>query len=269
MKIIRFLTNGNEIRYGAINSQFDTKARLITGSIYEDFKITEETAEIKKHLVPVTPPNIIGIGLNYAKHADETGVRYPEMPVMFLKGTNTLIAAGDTILIPAIAEDEIDYEAELAVIIGKTAKNVPPHQALDYVLGYSCANDVTAREWQNVKQKKQWARGKSFDTFCPIGPWIVTKDEIPNPNNLHIQTDIDGFIFQDSNTSDMIFDVQTLISHLSQSLTLLPGTVILTGTPEGVGFTRKPPVFLHEGNSVSVSIEKIGKLTNPVAKEIN
>jgi 2-keto-4-pentenoate hydratase/2-oxohepta-3-ene-1,7-dioic acid hydratase in catechol pathway len=161
----------------------------------------------------------------------------------------------------------VDYEAELAVVIGKPAKNVTKDKAGDYILGYCCANDVSAREWQIKKQKKQWARGKSFDTFCPIGPCLVTRDEIPNPNGLRIQTEVNGTILQDSHTSDMIYDVPTLVSHLSQSMTLVPGTVILTGTPEGVGFTRKPPVFLREGDRVTVSIETIGRLTNPVARE--
>jgi 2-keto-4-pentenoate hydratase/2-oxohepta-3-ene-1,7-dioic acid hydratase in catechol pathway len=161
----------------------------------------------------------------------------------------------------------VDFEAELAIVIGTIAKNVSRDDAMRHVMGYCCANDVSARDWQIRKQKQQWARGKSFDTFCPLGPCLVTRDEISDPNNLEIKTEINGTVYQRSNTSDMIFDVPTLVSELSQSMTLLPGTVILTGTPQGVGFTRKPPVFLKEGDKVTVSIEKIGTLTNPVIRE--
>jgi 2-keto-4-pentenoate hydratase/2-oxohepta-3-ene-1,7-dioic acid hydratase in catechol pathway len=161
----------------------------------------------------------------------------------------------------------VDYEAELAVVIGKKAKNVSPAEAMGYVLGYTCANDVSARDWQIRKQKNQWVRAKSFDSFCPLGPCLVTTDEIPDPHNLSIQSEINGKIYQDSNTSDMIFDVPTIVSDLSQSTTLFPGTVILTGTPHGVGFTRIPPVYLRPGDVVTIQIEKIGKLTNPVILE--
>jgi 2-keto-4-pentenoate hydratase/2-oxohepta-3-ene-1,7-dioic acid hydratase in catechol pathway len=166
-----------------------------------------------------------------------------------------------------VGPEHVDYEAELAVVIGKRAKNISPDAALDYIFGYTCANDVSARDWQFDKQKGQWARGKSFDTFCPLGPWIVTKDEIGDPNDLGIRCLLNGQAVQESRTSEMIFNVQTIISSLSQSMTLLPGTVILTGTPEGVGFTRQPPLFLHDSDVVSVEIEKIGTLTNRVALE--
>lgn len=153
------------------------------------------------------------------------------------------------------------------MIIGRKAKNIRREEALGYVLGYTCANDVSARDWQIEKQKKQWSRGKSFDTFCPLGPWLVTRDEIPDPNRLAIRAILNGRIMQDSNTSDMIFDVQTLVSDLSQSLTLLPGTAILTGTPGGVGFTRKPPVFLKDEDLITIEIEGIGSLSNRVGTE--
>ena len=138
---------------------------------------------------------------------------------------------------------------------------------MECIFGYTCANDVSARDWQIEKQKKQWARGKSFDTFCPLGPWIVTKDEIPDANALRIRTILNGQVLQDSSTSDMIFDVPTIVSDLSRSITLLPGTVILTGTPEGVGFTRNPAVYLKDGDSVTIEVERIGQLTNPVRLE--
>ena len=161
----------------------------------------------------------------------------------------------------------MDYEAELAVVIGKAAKNVTRENALSHVLGYTCANDVSARDWQKEGGGSQWCRGKSFDTFCPLGPWLVTPDEIPNPNALHISTKVNGETLQDSSTGDMIFDVATLIEFLSGSTTLLPGTVILTGTPSGVGMARTPPRWLQAGDTVTVEIEKIGALTNPVTEE--
>lgn len=267
MKIIRLIGEDDKVYYGVTESLEDKAARIIEGSVFENFSVTGREIVIKKLLFPVTAPNIIGIGLNYRKHADETGIKYPDIPVMFLKGTNSLIGPGEPILLPQVGTNEVDYEAELAVVIGKRAKNISKEKASEYISGYCCANDVSARDWQITLQKKQWARGKSFDTFCPLGPWIVTRDEIPNPQSLRIRTLIDGDIYQESSTSDMIFDVFTLVSDLSRSMTLLPGTVILTGTPGGVGFTRKPPVFLKEGNVVTIEIEGIGCLTNPVIRE--
>jgi 2-keto-4-pentenoate hydratase/2-oxohepta-3-ene-1,7-dioic acid hydratase in catechol pathway len=161
----------------------------------------------------------------------------------------------------------VDYECELAVVIGKPCKNVSKADALSYVLGYTCANDVSARDWQKDWGGSQWCRGKTFDTFCPLGPCLVTPDEIPNPNALQIKTIVNGEVLQDWNTSDMIFDVPTLIEFLSGSTTLLPGTVILTGTPHGVGMARNPPRWLQAGDSVTISIEGIGELTNPVRLE--
>jgi 2-keto-4-pentenoate hydratase/2-oxohepta-3-ene-1,7-dioic acid hydratase in catechol pathway len=162
---------------------------------------------------------------------------------------------------------QVDYECELAVIVGKPCKNATKENALDYVLGYTCGNDVSARDWQKDFGGGQWCRGKTFDTFAPLGPCLVTKDEIPNPNALKIKTVINGQTMQDWTTEDMIFDVRTLVSFLSGSTTLLPGTVIMTGTPHGVGAARKPPVFLKAGDSITIEIEKIGELTNPVIDE--
>jgi 2-keto-4-pentenoate hydratase/2-oxohepta-3-ene-1,7-dioic acid hydratase in catechol pathway len=266
MKIIQFLSKDNEVLHG-VKTGDGEKAKIIEGDIFEEFKPTNKTTKIKQLLPPVFPPNILAIGLNYRKHADETGKGYPDIPVLFIKSTNTLIGDGDLILIPRVAPAEVDFEAELGVVIGKTAKNVPKEKALDYVLGYTCTNDISARVWQKKLQSGQFARGKSFDTFCPIGPHLVTKDEIASPNNLQIQCMLNGKVMQDSNTKDMIFDVPSLISNLSQSFTLFPGTLILTGTPEGVGFTRKPQVFLRDGDKITVKIESVGELTNPVGKE--
>ena len=162
---------------------------------------------------------------------------------------------------------EVDYECELAVVIGKACKNVSREDALDYVFGYTAANDVSARDWQIKWGGSQWCRGKTFDTFCPLGPAIVTADEITEPNRLGIKTILNGEAVQDWNTDDMIFDVPTLIEFLSGSTTLVPGTVILTGTPHGVGVARKPQLFLKHGDTVTIEIEKIGQLTNPVVDE--
>jgi 2-keto-4-pentenoate hydratase/2-oxohepta-3-ene-1,7-dioic acid hydratase in catechol pathway len=161
----------------------------------------------------------------------------------------------------------VDYECELAVVIGRACKNVSRENALEYVLGYTCANDVSARDWQIARGGGQWCRGKSFDTFSPLGPCIVTTDEIPNPNALGIRTLLNGEPVQDWNTNDMIFDVPEIISFMSGSSTLLPGTVILTGTPHGVGMAAKPPRWLREGDEVTIEIEGIGALTNPVIAE--
>ena len=158
----------------------------------------------------------------------------------------------------------MDYEGELAIVIGKTAKNVSQEAALSHVLGYTCANDVSGRTWQLEKGGRQWCRGKGFDTFCPLGPAIVTTAEIPDPGSLAISTILNGVTVQESNTWDMIFDVPTLVSFLSQGTTLSPGTVILTGTPSGVGFSRRPPLFLKDGDTVVVTIERIGNLESPV-----
>lgn len=243
------------------------RAQIIRGNLFGSFEITDKLAKIHRILPPVDPANIFALGLNYRKHAEETNMAYPDIPIIFIKATTSVIGHMSPILLPAAGPEKVDYEAELAIIIGKKVKNILPSETMKCIWGYTCANDVSARDWQIEKQKKQWARGKSFDTFCPLGPYLVTCDEIPTPQNLRIRTIVNGNILQDSNTSDMIFDVPNIVSDLSKSMTLLPGTVILTGTPEGVGFTRTPPVFLQEGDIVTIEIEKIGQLTNPVRRE--
>lgn len=267
MRIVKFLNKDGDTVHGTLGSIEERIAYRIVGDIYGEYEVTDRREDIVKFLSPVAPTMIIGLGLNYRKHAEETGVLCPEIPVMFLKGINSVIGHEEYIILPKIGAGQVDYEAELAVVIGKDAKNINQSEAMDYVLGYTCANDVSARDWQIEKQKKQWARGKSFDTFCPLGPCLVTKDELKNPNNLQISLFINGIRCQNSNTSDMVFYVPDIISNLSQSLTLLRGTVILTGTPQGVGFVRKPPVFLKEGDQVTVFIENIGYLMNYVRQE--
>jgi 2-keto-4-pentenoate hydratase/2-oxohepta-3-ene-1,7-dioic acid hydratase in catechol pathway len=267
MKIIRFVSEQKEILSGVYSTDHPNFAKIIEGDIFGSYKITDREAKVSQLLSPILPINILALGINYKKHGDETAMSYPEQPILFIKATSSLTGQDSPIILPEAGPDQVDYEAELAVIIGRKAKNISPAETMDYIMGYTCANDVSARDWQFDKQKGQWARGKSFDTFCPLGPWIVTKDEIIDPNDLGIRCLLNGKVVQEARTSDMIFDVQTIISNLSRSMTLLPGTVILTGTPDGVGFTRQPPLFLKDGDAVSVEIEKIGTLTNKVIKE--
>jgi 2-keto-4-pentenoate hydratase/2-oxohepta-3-ene-1,7-dioic acid hydratase in catechol pathway len=265
MKIIRHL-GPNGPAYAAL--QPDGSARELSGSIFGQPTVTDRVVKPGKLLAPVEPPNILAIGLNYRKHAEEGGKGLPERPMLFIKSTTSLQNPGDPIELPRkLRSDEVDYECELAVVIGKTCKNVSRDKALDYVLGYTAANDVSARDWQIRLNGGQFCEGKSFDTFCPLGPVLVTTDEIPNPNALRIRTLLNGAPMQDWSTSDMVFDVPALIEFLSGSKTLLPGTVILTGTPHGVGYVRKPPVYLKAGDTVTIEIEKIGALTNPVVDE--
>jgi 2-keto-4-pentenoate hydratase/2-oxohepta-3-ene-1,7-dioic acid hydratase in catechol pathway len=261
MHIIRFLDpQGKEHHGRRVDAR---KALRIEGDILGSHRVTDESLEVAKLLAPIVPRNILCIGLNYRKHAEETGAKVPEYPVLFMKSLNALQNPGDPIILPE-SEVEVDYEGELAVVIGKQAKDVSPAQALSHVLGYTCANDVSGRGWQIKRGGGQWCRGKSFDTFCPLGPAIVTADEIPNPNALKIKTLLNGEAVQDWTTSDMIFDVPTLVSFLSQGTTIAAGTVILTGTPQGVGVARKPPLFLKSGDTVIIEVEKIGRLENPV-----
>lgn len=266
MKLIRYQTTDQHIYYGKlIDSQ---KAERLSGDPFSGLKTTETVDVIEKLLAPIEPTAILCIGLNYRHHAAESGAKPPEIPILFVKGINTLQNPGDPIEIPTqLASHEVDYECELAVIIGRPCKNVRKEDALDYVLGYTCANDVSARDWQLKFGGGQWCRGKFFDTFCPLGPVLVTADEIPNPNTLGIRTILNGETVQDWNTNDMIFDIPTLIEFLSGSTTLLPGTVILTGTPHGVGMAAKPPRWLKAGDEISIEIDQIGKLTNPVTSE--
>jgi 2-keto-4-pentenoate hydratase/2-oxohepta-3-ene-1,7-dioic acid hydratase in catechol pathway len=207
----------------------------------------------------VDPPNIICIGLNYRKHAEEAGSPIPTEPLIFIKSTTSLCGPGDAILLPAYSPDKIDYEAELAIVIGRRARDITEEEVADVILGYTIANDVSNRAAQFTDG--QWARAKSYDTFCPVGPAIVTDLDA---DRLKITCRLDGRVMQDSSTSDMIFSCRRIVSHLSRCFTLLPGTIILTGTPEGVGFKRSPPVFLRPGQIVETEIEGIGTLVNPV-----
>lgn len=210
------------------------------------------------------PPKIVAIGLNYSDHADESQMELPKSPLVFTKFSSSVTGPSDPIELPAGLSKEVDYEVELGVVIGRTAKNVGIENALEYVFGYTVVNDVSARDLQFADQ--QWVRGKSLDTFCPMGPAIVTADEIPDPQALNVGCAVNGQILQQANTRDMIFGVADLVSRLSHSFTLEPGDVIATGTPSGVGFSRKPPIYLRPGDSLRTWVEGIGELLNPVAE---
>ena len=264
MRIIRFIDEAGQVRFG-MNPQSGETA-LLDGDPATGLTPTDEIVRINKLLAPVVPPAIFGIGLNYHKHAQETGMEAPKYPVVFMKNPAALANPEDPIRLPdaCMQPPEVDYEAELAVVIGRNTRDVSPDEALGCVLGYTAANDVSARRWQGRRGAGQWVRGKSFDTFCPLGPELVSADEISDPQHLQVTCELNGQVMQDASTADMIFPVAELISFLSTGTTLLPGTVILTGTPSGVGFTRKPPVFLKPGDTVNVSVEGIGTLSNPV-----
>ncbi len=220
-------------------------------------------------LAPLHPTTIMGIGLNYRNHAEEQGKTAPSRPMMFMKNISAVVGPFDDITVPRVCQDveQVDFECELAVIIGKAARDVTVENALDYVLGYTVANDISARWWQKEAGGGQFCRGKSFDTFCPIGPCIISSDEIPDPQTLRLTTRINGETMQDSTTGDMIFSVAELIAFLSQGTTLQPGTLLLTGTPEGVGFARNPKRFLHDGDTLETEVQNIGVLYNTIRFE--
>jgi 2-keto-4-pentenoate hydratase/2-oxohepta-3-ene-1,7-dioic acid hydratase in catechol pathway len=257
MRIVRFVVDG-QTQYGIVEGERvipcagDPFAGLSKGTKALDLGSV-------KLLAPVCPPNILCLGLNYRKHADEGGMPYPEAPLLFIKANTALNGPGDPIILPEGYQDSIDYEVELVIVIGKKARNLTEEEVPQVILGYTIGNDVSNRTAQF--KDGQWARGKSHDTFCPIGPAIETDLD---GDNLNISCRLDGVIMQDSNTSDLIFPCRRIVSYLSQSMTLLPGTIIMTGTPSGVGFVRKPPVFLKAGQTVECCIEGIGVLSNPI-----
>jgi 2-keto-4-pentenoate hydratase/2-oxohepta-3-ene-1,7-dioic acid hydratase in catechol pathway len=227
-----------------------------------------EEARIARVVAPLRPTAIFCIGLNYRRHAAETGAALPEWPVLFMKSPGAVQDPEGPICLPTVlASGQVDYEGELAVVIGRRCRNVSPDEALAAVLGFTCGNDVSARDWQKARGGGQWCRGKTFDTFAPLGPVLVPPSELAEPLALQLRTTLNGVIVQEGNTNDMIFDVPTLIAFLSGSTTLLPGTVIYTGTPEGVGMAASPPRWLRPADVVSVEIEGIGTLTNPVREE--
>ena len=219
-------------------------------------------ADVRLLAPVINPQKVLAIGLNYAKHAREGGIEPPKSPVSFVKTNNSIVGPDDEIRYSKDDSTQVDYEVELAVVMGRTARRVSTADALDYVLGYTVCNDVSARDAQFGDG--QWVRSKSFDTFCPLGPSIVTTDEIPDPQALGLRCRVNGTTLQDSNTADMIFGCAEIISFLSRAMTLEPGDVIATGTPEGVGFARKPPVWLLDGDVVECEVDGIGVLRNQV-----
>ncbi|KAI8822484.1 uncharacterized protein EV422DRAFT_400223 [Fimicolochytrium jonesii] len=280
-RLVRFDSPDNQDVFGDLALDPDTgkagrddsgrhyTAFLINGDPFDrdNYELTTTKATVIKLLSPVrSPPIILGIGLNYAKHAAELKAHPPAQPILFTKPGTAMQHPDGPILIPqAAAEAECDYEAELAIVIGKRCKNASVENALEHVAGYTCANDVTARKWQ--RDLGQWCYSKSFDTFCPLGPVLVSPRVIPYPNNLNIRLTLNDELMQSSNTRDMIHNVPHLISFLSQGTTLHPGTVILTGTPEGVGTSRTPKLVLKHGNEIKVSIQGIGTLRNSIVYE--
>jgi 2-keto-4-pentenoate hydratase/2-oxohepta-3-ene-1,7-dioic acid hydratase in catechol pathway len=264
MKYIRFISKDNFVRTGILDR--DQTVHLLEGSLLGDHRQTRETCrpeDIKQYLTPVDIPAIIALGGNYADHAKECKDNVPDKPLVFLKAITSLTGHQSPIILPVEAPSEVDYEAELGVVIGKRAKNVKPAEAQDYIFGYTCVNDVSARDCQ-IRLDKQWARGKSFDTFAPVGPVIETELDAAD---CRVRLFLNGRCMQDATTKDLVFSVLQIVSYLSRNMTLLPGTLILTGTPAGVGFARNPQAFLKPGDQVRVEIDGIGTLENPVIAE--
>jgi 2-keto-4-pentenoate hydratase/2-oxohepta-3-ene-1,7-dioic acid hydratase in catechol pathway len=267
VKIFRYLDQAGTMGFGRFDEQ--GQMFLILKKAEGDFEVTDQRITPFRLLTPIDFRCIYGVGLNYRAHAEESGQEPPKYPMIFMKAPTSVQNPGDPIVLPRfLRSDRVDYEGELGVVIGRPCKNVKPEDALAYVLGYTCVNDVSARDWQKEKGGGQFCRGKSFDTFCPSGPCLATADEIPDPSKLTIRTFVNEDMMQESSTDDLIFDVPHLISFLSGSTTLLPGTLILTGTPSGVGDARDPRRYLVPGDEVTVEIEGVGILTNPVVEEI-
>ena len=267
MKIFRYLDQSGKMGFGRFDEE--GKTYLILQKQDGDFEATDQAITPFQFLTPIDFRCIYAIGLNYRSHAEETGLEIPKYPMVFMKAPTATQNPGDPIVLPRfLRSDKVDYEGELGVVIGRPCKNVKPENALSYVLGYVCANDVSARDWQKEKGGGQFCRGKTFDTFCPVGPCLATADEIPDPSKLTIRSYVNEEKMQESGVEDLIFDVPTLISFLSGSTTLLPGTLILTGTPSGVGEARDPKRFLVPGDEVTVAIDGVGILTNPVVEEV-
>ena len=246
--LVAFLEDGDRARQAALKLAGNPSA------------VAMHPLSAVKLLAPLPkPPKFICIGLNYRDHAIESGLPIPATPTVFAKYSNAVIGPGDTIQIPKVSQ-EVDYEAELAFVIGRRGKDVAPAQWKDCVFGYTMVNDVSARDFQRATS--QWVIGKTFDTFAPMGPELVSADEIPDPHNLRISCEVNGRVLQDSSTSQLIFRIPELVAYLSQVMTLEPGDIVSTGTPPGVGFARKPPIFLQPGDEVVVKVEGLGELRN-------
>lgn len=257
------LLEGGEAAKSALQNYVDdvlSKAPADASYLLDESKLTYGPS--------VTHPNkIICVGLNYRKHAEETNAPIPEYPILFNKFNNTLTGHGHDVPLPSKVSSKVDYEAELVMVIGKKAKDVSKENALDYVFGYCPVNDLSARDLQ--MRTSQWLLGKSCDGFSPLGPYLVSADEVGNPNNLEIKCIVNGEVRQHSNTSDMIFHCDEIVSYISQHMTLVPGDIILTGTPEGVvlGYPKEKQVYLKDGDIVTIEVEKLGSITNRLVAE--
>ena len=281
MKLVTFKTGEDGPQVGIIQNEKIAPIKSIDGSLdgaslkqvlrsLPAIKSAAETVNYRyalsdvKLLAPISDPEkIICIGLNYADHAAESNAEIPSEPVVFNKFPTALRGPDENIELPP-QSNSVDYEAELVVVIGKEAKNISEANALDYVAGYMCGHDVSARDWQKHKPQGQWLCGKSFDSFAPIGPYLVTADEVSDPHNLNVKFRLNGTELQNSSTSQFIFNINQLLAYLSQVCTLKPGDLLFTGTPPGVGAARKPPIFLKPGDVAEVEIEGLGVLRNPV-----
>lgn len=270
MRLVTFLREGGQPEAGVVRGDqvvglgMDMLAVCAAERIPEPAGPAYELAKVKL-LAPVPrPPKVVCVGLNYRDHAAESRSEIPTVPTIFNKFPNVVIGPGDPIVLPK-ASRKPDYEAEFAFVIGKGGRHIPAERALEHVLGYTIINDVSARDFQTATT--QWLMGKTFDTFCPMGPWIVTKDEIADPHGLDISLEIGGETLQRSNTRELVFQIPKLIEYVSTAVTLEPGDVFATGTPGGVGFARKPPRWLQAGEEVIVRISGIGELRNPVIAE--
>lgn len=256
--------DGGEVALRALRSYVD---KVVSMEQKVRSALMLEEAELSFAPCVTRPNKIVCIGLNYRKHAEETNSAIPQFPILFNKFNNTLTGHGNDVPLPATVSSKVDYEAELAIVIGKTAKYVTEEEALGHVFGYCIANDLSARDLQ--LRTSQWLTGKSLDGFSPLGPYLVTADEVGNPNNLTIRLTVNGEQRQNSNTSDMIFHCDEIVSYVSRHMTLIPGDIILTGTPEGVvlGYPEEKQVYLKNGDVVTVEIEKLGSLTNRLVTE--
>jgi 2,4-didehydro-3-deoxy-L-rhamnonate hydrolase len=269
LKLVTYSVGGGEPRVGSLEGEEirplareDMIEFIEYGGSPEPGEDTVPLGEARIHAPIARPQKVIGIGLNYEDHAAETGADIPDKPIVFAKYSNTVIGPGEAIRIPPITE-QADYEAELAVVIGSAARNVSESEALGHVFGYANANDVSSRDLQ-FSEGGQWTRSKSIDTFCPLGPYIATRDEIEDPQDLSIRCILNGEVMQDGTTAKMIFSVAEIVSFLSQGMTLVPGDVIVTGTPPGVGSARDPQVWLKAGDEITIEIDGLGALTNSV-----
>lgn len=272
MKLVTFRKLDGRLRVGELREDglysLGTDMSMLEIAAEEELPSRDESFKVMKHegiVAPLIPRKIFCVGRNYAEHAAELKNELPKAPLIFSKYPSSVIGMGENVVWRKSITQQVDWEGELVVVIGKAGKNIAEKDAYEHIFGYTIANDISARDLQD--RESQWVRAKSQDTFCPLGEAIVTKDEIEDPHNLRLKTAVNGEVVQDASTGDMIFKVPYLVSYLSQTFTLEPGDVILTGTPAGVGKGMKPPRFLKDGDEVTVSIDKIGKLTNKCVVE--